>query len=231
MQRIAFACSEHCGVVSFASKERRRSMPRKGWSAVPTPAGWFEVIRGLRPPGKGKGQERRLVSFHVAVWQQGAQILLGRWKRGPIATSQSSSKVRSLEAAMATLGLEESSAKTEIALAFEYVIKHETAQVVFDPEARMAAGRDKVALELGDFKGPAMGVGGSVETCATRRTGDAFGIVDSGQGSIPGESTAEDRPHQPRTSCRSSQSRSANVGWNNFGLPGMCSRRSHHLPP
>ena len=44
-------------------------------------------------------------------WQQGAQSQGGRWNRGPNATSQDSSKVRSLEAALAAFGPEESSAK------------------------------------------------------------------------------------------------------------------------
>ena len=44
-------------------------MPRRGWSAISTPSGWFEVIRGPRPPavqwplaskgqGKGKGTKK-----------------------------------------------------------------------------------------------------------------------------------------------------------------------------
>ena len=145
-------------------------MPRRGWSAVPTPAGWFEVIRGPRPPsvqwppgkGKGKKEDVSVQSVPRGRWQQGAQSQGGRWKRGPNATSQSSPKVRSLEAALAALGPEESSAKTEIGLALKRVREQATAQVVFDPEARMAAGRDKVArLEqaiaaMGDLKGPAM---------------------------------------------------------------------------
>ena len=73
-------------------------------------------------PGKGKGKEDVSVqSVPRGRWQQGAQSQGGRWKRGPNATSQSSSKVRSLEAALATLGPEESSAKTEIRLALKRV--------------------------------------------------------------------------------------------------------------
>ena len=44
-------------------------MPRRGWSVIATPSGWFEVIRGPRPPavqwpivskgqGKGKGTKK-----------------------------------------------------------------------------------------------------------------------------------------------------------------------------
>ena len=37
---------------SFCVLVRRRDMPRKGWSAYPTPAGWYSVIRGPRPPAE-----------------------------------------------------------------------------------------------------------------------------------------------------------------------------------
>ena len=56
-------------LVYFASQVSRGVMPRRGWSAIETPNGWFEVIRGPRPPsvkwpittkgqGKGKGKAR-----------------------------------------------------------------------------------------------------------------------------------------------------------------------------
>ena len=44
-------------------------MPRRGWSAIATPSGWYEVIGGPRPPlvqcplaskGKGKGKGKHL---------------------------------------------------------------------------------------------------------------------------------------------------------------------------
>ena len=45
-------------------------LPRRGWSVIATPSGWFEVIRGPRPPavqwpivskgqGKGKGTKKQ----------------------------------------------------------------------------------------------------------------------------------------------------------------------------
>ena len=37
--------------VSFASQVRRRSMPRRRWSAVAASAGWFEIVRGPRSSG------------------------------------------------------------------------------------------------------------------------------------------------------------------------------------
>ena len=93
--------------------------------------------------GKGKKEDVGVQSVPRGRWQQGAQSQGGRWKRGPNATSQSSSKVRSLEAALAALGPEESSAKTEIGLALKRVREQATAHVAFDPEARMAAGATK----------------------------------------------------------------------------------------
>ena len=56
--------SAHNELSAFCSQVRRRSMPRRGWSSLPVPDGWFEVIWGPRPPsvqwphqqkGKGKG--------------------------------------------------------------------------------------------------------------------------------------------------------------------------------
>ena len=47
----------------------RRRMPRRGWSSIPTPSGWHEVIRGPRPysaqwphvsKGTARAKERRL---------------------------------------------------------------------------------------------------------------------------------------------------------------------------
>ena len=157
------------GSFSFASWQAAVFMPRKGWSVMPTPAGWFEVIRGPRPPsvqwppgkGKGKTEDSSVQPAARGRWQHGLQTQVGRWKRGGghVAATQSSSKVRSLEAALAALGPEESSAKTEITVALQRAREQDTPQVRFDPEARVAAGRDRVArLEqaisvLGDLKG------------------------------------------------------------------------------
>ena len=92
----------------------------------------------------------------------------------------------------------------------------------------MAAGRDKVArLEqaiaaMVDLKGPAMDV--THRRCLwTRRFRPG---MHSSRGHGRGSSTSTKNELQ-----KFSESRSANVGWKNFGLPGMCSRRSHHLRP
>ena len=66
------------------SQVRRFSMGRRGWSAVSTPAGWYEVIRGPRPPsvqwlkgqGKGKGKIPEVPQVPV--------VRGGRWLRASI---------------------------------------------------------------------------------------------------------------------------------------------------
>ena len=81
-------------------------MPRRGWSSIATPSGWYEVIRGLRPPS---------VQWpHVSkVKDQGK----GK-KTSPIVSaprkSQEQSKVARLEAALQALGQEQSPAKTAL---------------------------------------------------------------------------------------------------------------------
>ena len=68
-------------------------MPRRGWSAVPTPAGWFEVIRGLRPPSvqwpKGKGKGKLDDGANVKLLSgAGSGRPVGRWKRGGVCPSE-----------------------------------------------------------------------------------------------------------------------------------------------
>ena len=117
----------------------------------------------------------------------------GRWQQGANATSQSSSKVRSLQAALAALGPE-----AEIGLALKRVREQATAQVVFRSRgqngswARQSGQVGTSDCSHGGFEGPSNErVGDSVETGATRSTGDAFGNTDSGQGSFPREGTEE----------------------------------------
>ena len=147
-------------------------MVRRGWSAIPAPSGWYEVIRGPRPPsvqwpkGNGKFDDTGLKPEpRVRGRWQHVVAPTGRWKRGGVgarAADSPSTKVRSLEAALAALGPEESVAKTQIAGALKRVREQEVASVRVDPDARVVAARDKVArLEqaiaaMGDFKGPEM---------------------------------------------------------------------------
>ena len=54
---------------------RRRSMPRRGWSSLPVPDGWFEVIRGPRPPSVQWPHQQKGKSNGVAP----AAAPRGRW--------------------------------------------------------------------------------------------------------------------------------------------------------
>ena len=63
-------------------------MPRKGWTSLQTPTGWFQVVRGPRPkPAPGQQQWRSSSSW----WQCGGQWpalksptpQVRRWQRGP----------------------------------------------------------------------------------------------------------------------------------------------------
>ena len=38
------------GILGFLPRRRIFRMVRRGWKAVETPSGWFDVIRGPRPP-------------------------------------------------------------------------------------------------------------------------------------------------------------------------------------
>ena len=130
--------------VSFASQVSRGVMPRRGWSAIATPSGWFEVIRGPRPPsvkchlgtkgqGKGKGKPKPVVA--VAAPQK----------------VQCQSKVARLEAALQALGQEQSSARS----ALEEALKRAKEDVPkpMHPEHRAAeasarVGRLEAALKV-----------------------------------------------------------------------------------
>ena len=75
---------------------------------------------------------------------------------------QSSSKVRSLEAALVALGPEDSSAKTKVAAVLTRAREQETPQVWFDPDAKVAVARDRAArlqtaiAAMGDIEGAEM---------------------------------------------------------------------------
>ena len=116
-------------------------MGRKGWKTVATRAGWFEVTSTSVqwPKVNGKLDDACLKPQpRVRGRWQDAPALVGRWKRGVARAADSpfSATVRSLEAALAALGPEESVVKIEIAGARDKVARLEQA---------IAA--------MGDFKG------------------------------------------------------------------------------
>ena len=100
-------------------------MPRKGWSSIPVSDGWLQVLRGPRPP--------------AAKWPRASKPP----SVGP-ATNQSHAKVRSLEAALAALGPDDSTTKAEV----EAVLRRAKEGCVVtrvDPDTRVAAARERVA--------------------------------------------------------------------------------------
>ena len=123
-------------VFSFCILVRRRSMPRRGWSAIATPSGWYEVIRGPRPPsvqwplasnGKGKGKGKGKQPSPVVS--------------APPKSQQS--KVARLEAALQALGQEQSTAKAALEEALK-VAKEDVPKPVH-PQQRTAEASARVA--------------------------------------------------------------------------------------
>ena len=111
-------------------------MPRRGWSSITTPSGWYEVIRGPRPPsvqwplapkgqGKGKGGKPVAVPRAPQKIPQKAQSKVGR-----------------LEAALQALGQEQSSARS----ALEEALKTAKAEVPkqVHPQQRVAEASARV---------------------------------------------------------------------------------------
>ena len=121
-------------------------MPRRGWSAFPVSDGWVQVLRGPRPP--------------AAKWPMAPKqhsVASGHSK--PTTAGQTQTKVRSLEAALAALGPEESVAKAEVESALQRA-KQGSRVTRLDPDTKVAVARERVAwLErtlaaMGDFEGP-----------------------------------------------------------------------------
>ena len=85
-------------------------MPRRGWQAIEVPSGWYEVIRGPRPPS----QKWPRASPHQSAQSRGQRRGLGRVgqsgqpnrARSPpeVALSAARQRVAKLEAALAALG-------------------------------------------------------------------------------------------------------------------------------
>ena len=63
-------------------------MPRRGWSAIPTPSGWYEVIHRPRPPsvqphvskGKGKGKGKKPSPVVSALQKSQGQSKVARFE-------------------------------------------------------------------------------------------------------------------------------------------------------
>ena len=112
-------------------------MVRRGWRSVATPSGWYEVIRGPRPPsvqwplapkGKGRGKEK--------------PVLVPRAPQKVPQKAQQQSKVGRLEAALHALGQEQSSVRASL----EEALKSAKAEVpkFVHPQQRVAEASARV---------------------------------------------------------------------------------------
>ena len=133
-------------------------MVRRGWSAIAAPAGWYQVIRGPRPPtvdwstqpkGKGKGNGRHLQEPQAAV-------VRGRWRQGPLPQVRqpgvvpdrrtpdqvwagASSKIVRSQSAIAALGEDDNVERS----ALDAALKKAQAQAVVPPVTEQIAQTEK----------------------------------------------------------------------------------------
>ena len=119
-------------------------MPRRGWTAIATPSGWYDVIRGPRPPsvqwpvstkgkgtkgqGKGKGNPKPVAAVAAPHKVQG------------------NSKVARLEAALKALGQEQSSARSAVEEALK-TAKEEVPKPMHPEQRTVEAGARVQRLE------------------------------------------------------------------------------------
>ena len=109
---IAHACTEL--LCLLRPKVTRIVMVRRGWSAIPAPAGWHEVIRGLRLPSvqwssqppkeKGKGKMEEGQERSQRRWQQPQARIATVVSRPPDLDTYAGQKEASLTAASRSLG-------------------------------------------------------------------------------------------------------------------------------
>ena len=106
----------------------------KGWSSVPIPDGWVQIIRGPRPKSE-KWPSSKPVSSTPPTVQGGPSR--GRWRNSPSVDT----KVRSIQAALASLDAEETSARAELQAA------PQRAKAVAQPSARFSRSPDITMAE------------------------------------------------------------------------------------
>ena len=89
-------------------------MPRRGWGACESSDGWSKILRGNLPPAE---QWPRVQKQTTVVSPE----LKGRWRNGAPNTPKFPSKLQSLEAALSSLGPEDSGARVELEAALTCV--------------------------------------------------------------------------------------------------------------
>ena len=138
---LARVIKQFCLVYSFTSQVSRGVMPRRGWSAIATPSGWFEVIRGPRPPS---------VKWPLATMGQGN----GKGKPKPVAAVAAPQKVwvqsnvARLEAALQALGQEQSIAMSALEEALKTAKEDVPKPMHPEQEASARVGRLEAALKM-----------------------------------------------------------------------------------
>ena len=127
-QAISLKVAVCFGVVRFLLHPRQTSMGRRGWQAVEVPQGWFNVIRGPRPPSvrwpqaQSSHQPVKVVRNVSAATRttSGDRSVQGRWRQGrprfnpDVALESARKRVVGLEAAISAMlsnGLDEKSAE------------------------------------------------------------------------------------------------------------------------
>ena len=177
----------------------------------------FDLLR-LRQPRFNAAQRMECVSSlrWLGPGVAGAQTTSGQMAHGteatfshvgtskPAATGQSQTKVRSLEAALAALGPEESVAKAEVESALQRA-KQGSRVTRLDPDTKVAVARERESSRSnGRFRG-ARGreFEDSIEASSEGRTGYASGCPDTRSGGFHRKSSQENCQDRRRESFRS----------------------------
>ena len=119
-------------------------MGRRGWSEMPIPDGWVQVIRGPRPKSEVWPRAKSGMPSQKYL-HGGSNNQPGRWRNSSRADS---SKVRSLEIALNSLSPEESGARVELQAALrraKEVTQKPVQRSSTTPDVRAAEARVKVA--------------------------------------------------------------------------------------
>ena len=118
--------------------KRRGLMPRRGWGAFESSDGWIKILRWNLPPAE---QWPRVQKQTTVVSPE----LKGRWRNGAPNTPKTPSKLQSFEAALSSLGPEDSGARVELEAAWTRV------RAQLKPKPRVSTSPD-VAIEEAKLK-------------------------------------------------------------------------------
>ena len=129
---------------SFASCQPLHVMPRKEWKAIDPTDGWIKIFRGRRPP---LAQWPRLQKQVDGSGGDGKSVK-GRW-RSVAPNAQLPNNVRTLETAIAALGPEDISVKTELEAAVARAKIQFQGTTRVSPSPDVAVAEAKKGLQVG----------------------------------------------------------------------------------